>query len=245
MNPRKMILHHHDVVTSTNDLVKDMADRGAPEWTTVVARSQSEGRGRMGRKWHSPRGNLYVSVLLKPDILPVELPRMSILTSLAVFMALKRGGAAMKLKWPNDILFDSRKIAGVLLEGRTQENRVDYIVAGIGINLALDPASLPEDLRDKAASLREVDIELTVEDLLERLEEGLIRYLGALRGPSWTAARKEFLSHTVPEGSYINGVAGGAFRGRPVDMTVDGWLVLDTGNGLVTVRSDGSIGVVQ
>jgi len=236
---RRMILHRHDVVTSTSDLVKEMADAGAPEWTTVVARSQTEGRGRMSRRWHSPRGNLFVSVLLRPDILPSELPRMSILTALAVFTALDGGNVPLNLKWPNDILLDNRKIAGVLLEGRTRNDRVEFVVAGMGINLTLDRSSFPADLRDKIASFHEVDAELTIDDLLSRLEIGLDKYSSSFRGAAWDEARSEFINHSDLERGYISPDANGSLRGRPVDMTVDGCLVIDTGKGLVTVRSDG------
>lgn len=240
-----MIIHRHDAVTSTNDLVKEMADKGAPQWTTVVARSQTEGRGRMGRSWHSPKGNLYVSVLLKQDILPSELPRLSILISLAVFMALDRGKGPLNLKWPNDILLDRRKIAGVLLEGRTRNDRVEYVVAGVGINLAMNQSELPEDLTDKIAFLQEVDPELTVDEILVRLEKGLIKYGGSYRGAPWTAARTDFLRLSSREAGYRAPDGAGLLKGRPVDMTVDGWLVLDTGEGLVTVRSDGLAGPSQ
>lgn len=245
MTSERMILHRYGDVSSTNDLVKEMADKGAPEWTTVVAQSQSAGRGRMGRPWHSPKGNLYMSVLLRPKILPSELPRMSILSSLAVFMALYRNNASMNLRWPNDILLDGRKIAGVLLEGRTQSDRVDYVVLGMGINLNLSETDIPEDLIGKIASVHEVDPGLKVDDLIVKLERKLIKYCQSYRGEDWSAARSEWIRHATEETGCkdVDGIK--TVRGRPVDMTDDGWLVLNTDHGLVTVGPGDLSGAVE
>ncbi|TNF45986.1 biotin--[acetyl-CoA-carboxylase] ligase [bacterium] len=245
MTPERMILHHYGEVSSTSDLVKEMADMGAPEWTTVVAQSQSAGRGRMGRPWHSPRGNLYLSVLLKPEILSSELPRMSILASLAVFMAIFRENSPLNLKWPNDILLNGRKIAGVLLEGRTQNDRVEYVVVGLGINMKLDDVHLPPDLTGRVASVHEIDQDLKVNDLIILLEKNLIKYCRSYRGRDWSAARTEWLRYAIGETKCQIGDSNEKLTGRPVDMTDEGWLVLDTDQGLVTLRSGDLQGALE
>lgn len=237
MTSERMILHHYGEVSSTNDLIKEMADKGAPEWTTVVAQSQSAGRGRMGRRWHSPRGNLYLSVLFRPEILPSELPRMSILSSLAVFMALYRDKTPLNLKWPNDILLDGRKIAGVLLEGRTQGDRVDYVVLGIGINLKLQETDQAGELAGKTAAVEEFDSLIGVEDILDDLSRTLQKYCFAYRGSSWTAARAEWSKHAAwgRRSMIVDGIE--RVEGCPVKLTEGGSLILETDRGLITVQS--------
>jgi BirA family transcriptional regulator, biotin operon repressor / biotin---[acetyl-CoA-carboxylase] ligase len=139
-------------IPSTNDFLKEAARKGAPEGTVVIARQQTAGRGRQGRAWESPAGNLFLSFLLRPTARGT-LSLIPLAVGLAVADALEGQGAACRLKWPNDVLAHDRKLAGILAEASADAAGVDAVVVGIGVNVSLDPDALPEDVRDSATSL--------------------------------------------------------------------------------------------
>lgn len=141
--------------SSTNDVAARLAADGAPEGTVVVAGRQLSGRGRQGRPWHSPPGaNLYFSIVLRPERPLREWPELSWALAAAVAVACRDAGAAgVALKHPNDVVVDGRKLAGILLETRTGPEPRAALIAGVGLNVNLDPATLPDDLRGRATSL--------------------------------------------------------------------------------------------
>ncbi len=139
-------------LTSTNDRVKALARGGAREWTSVVARRQTRGRGRQGRVWASPPGNLYLSCLLRPDD-QAALNLLPLAAGVAVCESVREWGLAVSLKWPNDALVGERKLAGVLVEASSSSHGLEHVVIGIGVNLDWDPAQVPE-LAATATSVR-------------------------------------------------------------------------------------------
>lgn len=147
-------------VSSTNEALRHLARAGAREGTTVLAESQSAGRGRLGTSWFSPFGvNLYASVLFRPAISPKEAPVFSFMASLAVADAVRSVGLPAAIKWPNDILVNRKKVAGVLAELATSGDQLDYVILGAGVNLNVERQALLEALGDAgraAASLREL-----------------------------------------------------------------------------------------
>jgi BirA family biotin operon repressor/biotin-[acetyl-CoA-carboxylase] ligase len=151
--------------TSTNDRARALAAAGAPHGTLVTAGAQSAGRGRQGRTWVAPPDQALLLSLLLRDydaLLPLR-------AGLAVA---DLAGPAARVKWPNDVLLDGRKLAGVLVEARPDEG---WAVLGIGVNVAVDPAELPPEVRDIAATLgRPAEaLEATLDELLELLERRL------------------------------------------------------------------------
>jgi BirA family biotin operon repressor/biotin-[acetyl-CoA-carboxylase] ligase len=120
---------------STNDDARTLARRGAAEGTVVVAAQQSSGRGRLGRSWESPRGGVYLSAILRPALAPAEVPSLALAVALGVCYGLEALGVSPRLKWPNDVLLDGGKVAGVLLEMAAEADRVEWVVAGIGLNV--------------------------------------------------------------------------------------------------------------
>ena len=139
--PRDYTLIALDEADSTNDAAKDRAAAGAPEGTVVWARQQRAGRGRRGRAWDSPPGNLYLSVILRPSCEARSVAQLSFVAALAV-LDLVDGPLPGRAhcKWPNDILVDGGKVAGILLESALEPGgHVDWVVLGIGVNLASHP----------------------------------------------------------------------------------------------------------
>ena len=156
---------HLRETTSTNDRARELAAAGVPHGALVTAGAQTAGRGRQGRTWAAPpdRALLCSLVLRAHDaLLPLR-------AGLAVADV---AGPDARVKWPNDVLLGGRKLAGVLVEARPQDG---WAVLGIGVNVAVDPAALPPELRDRAATLGRpaAALEATLAELLARLEERL------------------------------------------------------------------------
>lgn len=159
-------LLYHPSLPSTQNLAKHEAQRDAPEGTTVLADEQTAGRGRLGRQWVSPPGaNLYFSVLLRPAA--EHLRMLGMICPLAVCQAVEEvTGLPTRVKWPNDVLVRSRKLAGVLIDSELSDDKVEYAIAGIGINVNFDVAP-HEELRDIATSMAtELGREVAREEVL-------------------------------------------------------------------------------
>jgi len=129
----------HDSLDSTNAEAERQARAGAPDGTVIQARRQTAGRGRQGRVWESPEGNLYCSVILRPDVPPAAAAQLTFVTALALGEAIddvRPTGTELAFKWPNDLLLDERKLAGILLESSGSGNgRLDWLVIGCGLNI--------------------------------------------------------------------------------------------------------------
>lgn len=128
---------------STNDVAKIRAKEGAKEGTVIVAEEQTAGRGRIKRRWLSPRGGIALSIILYP---PLDyLPSLIMVASLAVAHAIERvTGLKAQIKWPNDVLVSGKKVCGILVESDVRGNRVDYAVIGIGINANIKLSEFPQ-----------------------------------------------------------------------------------------------------
>lgn len=140
-------------VSSTNDLARAGAERGAAEGLLVVADVQAAGRGRRGRVWHAPPGGaILASLLLRPQTPLTEGFAPTMLLALAIMRAAQGLGVPAGLKWPNDVLVGGRKLAGILAEGTTRAGFLDFVVMGFGVNVGFDPG--PLGLGDRATSLQ-------------------------------------------------------------------------------------------
>jgi BirA family biotin operon repressor/biotin-[acetyl-CoA-carboxylase] ligase len=210
---------HYRLVGSTNERARALAQRGAPHGTLVSAREQSAGRGRQGRTWTAPPGRaLLCSIVLRdpPRLLPLA-------AGVAVAEAV---GDSARVKWPNDVLLDGRKVAGILVEGRPQEA---WAVAGIGLNVAVRESDFPPDLRERAGTLGLAPAD--VEPLLARLLAALERWiaadpdtvLDALRG------RDALLGRPVRWAGGSGDAAGVDGDGRLVVATASGQVTLEAG----------------
>lgn len=144
----------YDKVSSTNDVLKELAVQSAPEGTTVVAQTQSKGRGRRGREWTSiPGKGVYMSVLLRPDIPGTNAGLLAILGGVSVLRALETLELRkLSLKWPNDVLAGGRKIAGILIEPRIGAGQVEFAVVGIGVNVEQKAEDWTDALKEIATS---------------------------------------------------------------------------------------------
>lgn len=143
----------YESIDSTNTKAMELARSGAADGTVVVADGQYKGRGRLGRGWYSPPGvNLYTSIILRPAIPPERAQAMTLLSAVAVAETVGRFSPVRPhVKWPNDVLIASRKVAGILTEMSSETDRVNFMVVGIGVNLNMDPESSDETRRVAAS----------------------------------------------------------------------------------------------
>jgi len=137
---------YYDSVDSTNTAAYLLAKEGAKEGTVVVAESQKKGKGRLARHWTSPKHKgIYMSIILRPDLTPYEAPKLTLITAVSVCQAIRSAtGATTLIKWPNDILIDSKKVSGILIEMEAEQDFVKFIVLGIGINVNTSRSDLPK-----------------------------------------------------------------------------------------------------
>lgn len=133
---------YHPRVTSTNELAKQEAQRGAVDGTVVIAAEQTAGKGRLKRVWLSPKGSVALSIILYPSV--VYLPSLIMVASLAVAHSIEAvTGLMPQLKWPNDVLVNGRKVSGILIENNVQGSIVNYAIIGIGVNVNLKLSDFP------------------------------------------------------------------------------------------------------
>jgi BirA family biotin operon repressor/biotin-[acetyl-CoA-carboxylase] ligase len=222
-----VILHRHDLIGSTNDEALRLAREGAPDGTVVVARQQSAGRGRQGRVWISPPGNLYVSFLIRtarfPGLVPSCVSEIGFVAALAVADTLDTIIAGSRLKWPNDVLLAGAKIAGILTEMTG-----DAIVIGIGINVAHSPPDMPYPVVS-AASLGAV---ATADDALATLTDRLERRLTAWGAYGFGPVREAWLQRGPTLGQSLTARMGSStVTGGYAGLAEDGALLLTTADG--------------
>lgn len=167
-------IYHFDAIDSTNDKAYELAEEGALEGTVVIAETQTKGKGRMGRKWVSPRsGGIYASIILRPDLETDELPAITLITATAIINTIKKtAGIEAGMKWPNDILVGDKKISGILTEIKAQPDIVDFLILGIGVNVNTSKGKLPpEGTSIKVETGEEVSRMELVQSMLLEIEE--------------------------------------------------------------------------
>lgn len=170
-------VYHYDQVESTNRTARELAASAIEDGTLVVAEEQTGGRGRLGRSWFSPHARgIWCSVILYPEVNPVNAPPLAMLAAVAVARALRRtAGVEAGIKWPNDLLVAGKKICGILTELSAEMERVNYLIIGIGINVNIASGEFPRELQEMATSIqmetgRRVSRVALLQNLLAELE---------------------------------------------------------------------------
>ncbi len=221
-------------IDSTNREAKDLADEGAPEGTLILSEAQIKGKGRKGRTWFSPpKGGIYISLILRPTISPVEAPKFTLLAAVAIAEALlSMTPLNIHIKWPNDILVNGKKIAGILTEMSTEMDVVNYIVVGLGLNV--NTPKFPDEIQGIATSIlietgKVFPRVRLIKDYLQRYETYYEMYKKTGFDP--IINRWKDLSNIIGKKVEVN-VIGNQFIGEALDIDGDGALILRDDQGV-------------
>ncbi len=226
----KKAVHYSESIDSTNNRAYELAEAGEPEGTLVIAESQFHGKGRMGRRWVSPKGGgIYISLILRPDVGTDEIPGITLIAAESIAKVINRiTRLSAGIKWPNDIVVNGRKICGILTEIKAQPDRVDFLILGIGINVNTPPGKIPPggtSLKNETnLSVNRVGL---TRDLLEEFEKDYQRFKKegfslreTCKGLSLTLGRKvEIREHDR------------VIKGTAVDIGEKGALIVKNGKG--------------
>ena len=231
----KQIVHFYDT-SSTNNEAKRLAADDAVEGTIVVSEAQTLGRGRLNRGWFSPPGGgVWVSVILRPPFPPQEAPKCTLMAAVATVEAIREAsGLNCGIKWPNDILWQGRKLVGILTEMSAEMDAINFVVLGIGINVSLQERDFPEELRNIGASVsmgaeREVSRVEVLQKLLERLEY----WYQVVKQEGFEPVLEAWRRESVTLGQPVRVLAGEeTYDGVAEELAEDGSLLVRTENGL-------------
>lgn len=227
---------YFDAIDSTNAEAKRRAAKGAPEGTVLVAEEQGKGRGRLERPFFTPREKgIWFSVILRPKFLPQEAPKCTLLAAVAVAMAMERFGLRAGIKWPNDILYDGKKLVGILTEMSAEMDRINYVIIGTGINVNFAPEDFPEELRPVATSLAIMKGEkLPRAKFLQRVLEAMDELYLTASEQGFAPVMEMWKDYSVTLGQEVQVIGmgeGGSFSGLAADIDEEGALLVDTSEG--------------
>jgi len=235
-------------VQSTNDIAKEMAEKGASSGTVVIADQQTKGRGRFGRSWQSPPGcGASISIILRPDFPPENAPGISLIVALALTETLNElcPGIA-RIKWPNDVLLNGKKTAGILTELAAGKNKIEYMVVGVGININQSPGDFVEEIRSLATSIniatgQKINRAELVGKFLNQFEKEYLEYSDNLLTNSLDRLR----NYSSLIGQTLSVLLGKrTITGKAVDINKDGALVIEQ-NGELIALNCGEVTVVK
>lgn len=227
-------IERYDTLGSTSDVCAERARDGEPDRLMVMATAQTAGRGRAGRAWTSPPGNFHASVLLRPDIPAGQGGLFALLAGLSLAEAIDHAGgkdAAVRLKWPNDIMAGAAKLAGILLDATIETGRIAALVIGFGVNMEFAPA-----IEGRITTcLATLGLRIAPDDLATTLRNRLDYWQDTL-GDGGTAVRAAWLSRAHPIGAAIS-VDAGRVSGTFAGIDVDGSLLLRQRDHVTVLRS--------
>ena len=240
-------IHYLKEASSTNDVGKSLADKDCADGTLIVAEEQTRGKGRLSRGWFSPAGcGVWCSVVLRPPFLPSEASKCTLLAAVAIIKAInKYRGVNAKIKWPNDVLLEGKKMVGILTEMSAEFGRINYIVIGTGINTNVPKSIIPEELKELAISVADVaeepicrvqllaDYLRNIEDLYETvLKEGFGPVLDEWRTYSDTLGQA--VKVIAPDKTYF---------GIAVDIDEEGLLIVRKEDGTLEKVIAGDVSI--
>ncbi len=228
-------IHVFKETASTNDVVERLARDGAKEGVVVFAESQTKGRGRLGRKWHSPAGQgLYFSVLLRPKLRPVEATQLTVVAATALVRAIEAATTVRPvIKWPNDLLVGGRKIAGVLTELSAELDTIKHLILGIGLDVNQTAKDFAPEIREVATSLRIAGGEsVSRPELATRILRELDRDYARICGGGFEGLADEWEARCTTIGQNVAiRIGERILKGRAESLDADGALLIRTQHG--------------
>lgn len=226
-------IHYFKEVDSTNEVAKKLAEEGAQEGTIVIAESQTSGKGRLGKKWISPSGGVWMTIVLRPDIPPHQAPQLTLVTGVAMAKTLdKECGLDVGIKWPNDILIGNKKVCGILTEAITN-HKLDFVLVGIGLDLNVDLDNFPPELREGATSLkRELHRDIPGVKLVQNFLTDFENLYDEFKAGNFPEILAEWrrLSKTIGRHVEVH-KRGRVVTGEAIGVNKDGMLILEMEDG--------------
>ena len=216
-------------VSSTNDIAKKIAAKTDEEKILILAETQKRGKGRLGRQWLSPKGGVWLSIILRPQISPKDASKLTFITSSTVAKTIKiMYGLKTEVKWPNDVVVSGRKISGILTEASTKENIVEFVVVGVGINANVDLESFPSSLRNSVTSLKhELGYEIKRKALTKNLLQNFEQRFRRLQQGLWNVLLQEWKSMATFLGEQVEVTSfDEVFVGEAWDVDETGALII-------------------
>ena len=240
-------LHLLPETASTNTLAMEMASQGAAEGTVVVAELQTGGKGRLGRKWISPKGNLYLSVILRPNIPMHKAPIITLMGAVAITSAIRNlCNVPAAIKWPNDILVANRKVSGLLTEMSAEQDQIRHLVLGIGVDVNMEQDSLPPDLRPLVTTLAaEAGKKINRTELLREILRQLDCWYQAFLNNTADVLREwEKLNMTIGNRIAVSG-AGETLEGLAQGIDEEGRLIVLRDDGATRHVAAGDVSILK
>ena len=238
-SPLARVVEIHEALASTQERARELAHAGTPHGTLVVAEVQTGGRGRLGRHWGSPRGGLWMSLVLRPEFDASLASRITQTAAVGVAKALWEVGVEAGIKWPNDLLAGGKKICGILAEssaekaaGSSSGRRLDYVILGVGMNANLDPADLAIPDREVTTIRSELGHDVDLLQLLRALLSNLDAELNRIEDFGAVLEDWRNLNCTLGERVRVQRF-GETLEGLAVGLSQEGALLLATSRGTI------------
>lgn len=230
-------IHYEESVETTQKIAHKLANEGVPEGTLVVAEEQSGGKGRLVRKFYSPKySGIFMSLILRPKIPFHQAPQLTLLAAVAVVQAIENTTELKpQIKWPNDILINRKKMTGILTELQAESDRIHSVIIGIGINVNQQKSDFPEELQEKATSLfmeggKKVSRARVIQEFLVCFEALYNQYLEE----GFLPIKKQWESYAISLGQEITATTiNSTIIGKAIGITNDGVLLLEDHSGKV------------
>ena len=240
-------IYYFPELKSTNIMAKEKALHRAEEineGTLIIAERQNAGKGRLGREWFSPAGGIWLSIILYPQLPPSYIPRITLMTAVAVVKAIKMcTQIESQIKWPNDILINEKKVCGILTEMSAELDIINWVVVGIGINVNIEHREFPEDIHENTISLKEVlgKVVLRVK-LVQIFLQEFEKYYESLKRREFSSILKEWklYSHTLGRKIRVD-MGERIVTGEAVNINEEGALILKKENGELVEIISGTI----
>lgn len=240
-------IHYFDSIDSTNTKAKELAYTSEIEGIVVIAEEQTNGRGRLGRNWSSPnKKGIWMSIVLRPQIEPIDAAKITQVAAAAVWKGLNQIGIKTQIKWPNDIVLNSKKVCGILTEMSGELNRLNYLVVGIGINANTGIDEFPKEIRNMATSLKietgkEIKRKKLIALILNNFEE---LYNDLISKGSIDKAIKICIENSALIGKKVRlNLKGEEKEAKAIDISEDGQLIVQDNEGNISKIISGEVSV--
>lgn len=240
-------IYYFPELKSTNIIAKEKAlhrSEGINEGTVIIAERQSAGKGRLGRKWFSPAGGIWLSIILYPQLSPSYISRITLMTAVVAVKAIKIcTQIKSQIKWPNDILINEKKVCGILTEMSAELDIINWVVVGIGVNVNIKQQEFPEDIRERTTSLKEVLGKKVLRvKLVQFFLQEYEKYYESLKRREFSSILKDckLYSHTLGKKIRVD-MGERIITGEAVDINEEGALILKKEDGELAEIISGTI----